>query len=910
MKNLFSFKKQNLAGGTGPAPSAGRRKHGGLANFIVDHNKFIRNIVLVLVILNALCYPLVGVNYDLTVYLPSWAPSKVAIDKMKETFGYPGTGRLMITDVTIYDAKAYKKQIEQIDGVDQVIWADTAGGVQVYGSSGFIDYDDIKDYFLLKGDSMEPDADAAAPGETAGDGIRADAGEAAAGSIHTESGEAAAGSISTGAPPLGDAVMDITFKEGDTSRRTQRAIQEIEDLVGDRGDIVGMSPTHKFIEENVKKEMQKIMGIVVVLIFFILLFTTTSYFEPVLFLTVIGCAIVLNKGSNIFSGTISHITNNISDLLQLATSMDYSVFLMHAYEREREKGHDKEAALKAGLESTITTVLSSSLTTFCGFIVLVFMKFTIGRDMGVAMAKGIICSLLMVIFLMPSLLLSWSDLIDRTRHKPLLPGFHGFAVVVNRLSPFILVIGLLVAGPVYVAQGMNHFMYGADATSAGEGTTIHAAAQRIDARFGRSNLLVAIFPDEGALREKELVDELEDLDYVKKVMGLSAYLPDGVPEDILPASITEMFHKNGYARLLIYIKTKPESKASYQYTTEVSGIIRKHYPDNVYITGNTPATMDMQEILIPDYRLVNSLAMIAVYLVVAISFHSPIMPLAAMVPIMLAIYINMMIPYLQGKELIFVAYAVVSCVQLGSTIDYAILSTENYIHIRHNEPDKKKAAVMMTEMSFPSILTSGVILLVCGYVISFLSSIPVISEVGHLIGRGAVLSVFFVVMLMPILLRLIDVFLMTTWPERRKRVRGAIEMAAAEAGERRRRRHERIRNAMKRGRQSRTQESLTEAALPVRVPAGLKDKRHKGTDSRSNGCEMENYSRKRKGDSPFPKSGKIINMEDYRHDDEKGAGAEMRSRSAAAVGCGGLRPYDGAFGPGERIRRAGARLRR
>lgn len=689
-------------------------KRGNIADFIVDHNKLIRNIILVLAVLFAICYPFVSINYDLTKYLPDTVDSKIAINKMKDVFGYPGSGRLMLKDVTLYEAKQYKNQIEKIDGVDQVVWCDMT--TQVYGSSEFIDYDEIDDYYLD-----------------------------------------------------GKAVMDITFKEGDTSKLTHKAIREIDKLIDGRGYLVGMSPTNKFIEENVKKEMNEIMVIVVILIFIILLFTTTSWFEPVLFMSVIGCAIVINKGSNIFLGEISYITNNICDILQLATSMDYSVFLLHAYEREREKGLDKESALKVGLMGTITTILASSLTTFFGFIVLIFMRFSIGWDMGIVMSKGIICSLLMVVFFMPSLLLSWSDKIDRTRHKSFLPNFHNFSVMVNRISPYLLIGSLIVAGPIYFAQGMNNFKYGPDATGAGPGTSMYENSVEIDREFGRSNLLVAIFPDTDHIKEKELCEELKDLSFVKKVMGMESYLPDGTPESFLPKSITELFHKDGYARLLIYIKTKPESITAYKYSTEVSDIINKYYPGEAYITGNTPTTKDMEAVLIPDYNLVNALAMLSIFLVVAISFKSVIMPIVAMVPIMMAIYVNMSFPYFAGNELIFIAYAVVSCIQLGSTIDYAISSTDGYLQNRGHGLNKSMAAVMMTELSFPSILTSGIILVVCGYAISIKSSIPAIGQVGHLVGRGAIFSVIFVTCLMPALFKVSDRLITGTFKSRHDR---------------------------------------------------------------------------------------------------------------------------------------------
>ncbi|MDO4962066.1 MAG: MMPL family transporter [Eubacteriales bacterium] len=691
-----------------------KKQHKNLADIIVDHNRGIMRFILIVIIINAFLSLTVGINYDLTVYLPDFATSKIAIDKMTDTFGYPGTGRIMLKDVTLYEAKEYKDRIAAVDGVDQLIWCDLTNSI--YTSSEFIDYGAIEDYYK---DNC--------------------------------------------------AVMDVTFIEGDYSDLTHAAIDEINAIIGERGYLVGMSPTSKFNVENVEGEMKTILTVAVAMIFIILMLTTTSYLEPVLFLLVIGAAIVINKGTNVVLGEISHITNNILAVIQLATSMDYAIFLLSAYERERKGGLDKESALKAGLNTTIRTVLSSSLTTFFGFVVLVFMKFKIGFDLGVVMSKSIICSLLMVIFFMPALLLMMSDMIDKTRHRALLPELKVFSRVVCKVSPFILIVMLLLAVPMYFTQNMNSFMYGVEATGAGERTEIYHQAKEIDAKFGRSNMLVAIFPDEGSVKEKQLIDELDEKTYIKKVMGMSSYLPDGMYEGILPNSLTEMFHKNGYTRLLIYMKTKSESPAAYMYSDEVEAIIDRYYgAENVYLAGTTPTTMDMQEILSTDYAMVNMLAIISIFLVVAIAFKSPVVPIGAMIPIMCAIYLNMSFPYLAGNELIFIAYAVVSCVQLGSTIDYAILTIENYSHIRVHEPDKNKAAIEMIKISFPSMLTSGGILIACGYIVYFVSTSPAICEVGHLIGRGAIFSVFFVTTLMPQILKLMDRFIVTTSEERRQ----------------------------------------------------------------------------------------------------------------------------------------------
>lgn len=686
-----------------------------MAAFIVDHHAIVTTIVLALVVFNLICEPFVGIRYDLTKYLPDDMESKIAIDKMEDTFGYPGSARVMIKNCTLYDAKRLKSEMEDVEGVDTIVWCDSEG-LPIYEGSEFMDYDDIDDYYKD-----------------------------------------------------GNAVMDVTFLDGDSDRTTHEAIAEMQEILGDRGMIVGMAPTYKFLEEAAVQQRKLIMLISVSLIFVILLFTTTSWFEPVLFLLVIGAAIAINKGTNIFLGTISFVTYNVCDVLQLATSLDYSVFLLNAFEMELAKGLDKKSALKNGLSATINTVVASSMTTFFGFLVLVTMKFKMGIDLGIVMSKSILCSLLMVIFFMPALLLKFSDTIDKYKHRSFMPKFEKSSKVIANISPYVLGFVILIAGPCYVAQNMNHFQFGADALSSGPRVEIYNQTNEIEAIFGKSNMLVVLVPDDSPAKEKEITDILDDTPYVKKTLSLAEYLPDGMPSRIVPKDITSNFKKDGYSRFLIYIKSKSESDLAYRYTEEIRQLFESYYPGQVYLAGNTPTTLDMMNILKSDYTRSNNLAMIAVFIIVMLSFHSALMSVVTMVPIMIAIWLNMAFPYIISQDVIFIGYAVVSCIQLGATIDYSILCTGNYMAIRKTEPDKKKASALMMQQSLPSIFTSGSILIVCGYAINFISTIPAVCEVGHLVGRGALFSVIFVSTTMPILLRLIDKSITTPLEEKRRR---------------------------------------------------------------------------------------------------------------------------------------------
>ena len=670
------------------------------AGFIVDHNKGIRRVFLILLFISLIFTPFVNINYDLTKYLPANAPSKAAINKMEETFGYPGTARLMLKDVTIYEANAMKQQLEKIEGVDRILWLDTTENV--YESNSFMKDDDVSDYYKDN-----------------------------------------------------KAVMDITFAKGDSSKLTHKAIDKIEEIIGDKGYLVGSAPQNKFTEEEVSSQMNLILAIGVIFVFSVLLVTTSSWFEPVLFLSVIGTAIFINRGTNIFLNSISFITNNVSAVLQLAVSMDYSIFLLNAYKVEQKKETDKTVALKNALRTSIKTISASSLTTFVGFIVFVIMKFSMGFDLGIVLAKGIVCSIFSIVFFMPSLILSWMPIIEKTRHKEFLPEFEKTSKFVNKVSKGFFIFAMIILIPSYVAQGMTNFMYGNDAVGAGEGTLLYEHSEEINKVFGRSNLNVILVPANNNVTERALAEKLKSLDYVKSVTSLADTLPEGIPERIIPSDTASLLHKAGYARILVFTKTKGESKLAYKAANEIKQIVNEYYPNENYITGNTYATMDMENILKDDYNKVNNLSLLGVFLVVAFSFKSVLLAVLAMIPIEMAIFVNMSFSYIYGTKLAFIGYIVVSSIQLGATVDYAILSISNYRELR-KRLNKKESAIKMTKFSMHSILTSGTILVICGYVVSFISKLPAIGQLGHLIGRGAIVSMTFVIFLLPALLILFD----------------------------------------------------------------------------------------------------------------------------------------------------------
>lgn len=730
----FHFQKKRFQG------ENFQKKKFDLPDFIIRKSRAIEKVFIVMVLISAVMAPFVEVNYDLTEYLPDSVESRQGLNIMEDTFGYPGTARVMIKDVTLYEAKAYKDRLEKVDGVDRILWLDT--GTNVFSGEGFIDYTSIDQYY--KDDC---------------------------------------------------AVMDVIFEEGDTSKKTSAAIDDMKEITGEKGCYVGMAVQDKSVAKNVRSEMQMILVIGVFMIFLVLCLTTNSWVEPFLYLTVMGVAVVINKGTNLFLGEISFLTNSVSAVLQLAVSMDYSIFLIHAFTRYKKAGMGQTEALRAAIDEALNSIFASSLTTIVGFIVLVFMRFSIGYDMGIVLAKGIVCSLLTVVLFMPAMIIRLAGWMERTAHRPFLPEFDRLSRGIYRVWYLVLAVVAVLVLPAYTAQGMNSYMYGNDAVGAGEGTEVYADEQEIDRIFGRSNMMMALVPSGDNVREREFSQELSDLPYTKTVMSLSQTLPEGVPESFLPESVTGLLHdESGWSRILIYVRSKGESEAAFRYADEISAIMKEYYPGESYLVGATPSTQDIKATITEDYSRVNTLSLIGVFVVVMFSFKSILIPIIAMIPIEVAIFINMAVPYIAGETMIFMGYIIVSSIQLGATVDYAILTTNNYIACRKTM-EKEAAAVETLKRSIPSILTSGSILTIVGYILYHISSIAAIGDMGHLIGRGAILSMLLVCTFMPALLVLGDRVLMNNELEmirqylkrrrerRREKLRQVIGAAAASGRE-------------------------------------------------------------------------------------------------------------------------------
>lgn len=679
-----------------------------LAHFIVHHRKGITTGFIVAVIICTLLFPFVKINYDMTEYLKEDMPSKKALDVVDQEFSTQGLARVMIDNISITQAKDIKNRIQKVPGVDLVLWLDSKVS-DIYAPTTYNQTDDIEDYYKD-----------------------------------------------------GSTLFDVTFIEGDSSPVTHKALEEIKKIAGKNSYIGGPAIETKSVQDTLTVQVAIAMAIAIPVVFLILIIATTSYFEPVLFLLITALGIIINLGSNIIFGQISFFTFSVAAILQLALSMDYSIFLLHTFTHEKESGvTDEEQAMENAISKSIVSILSSGLTTIVGFVALALMQFEIGKDMGLVLAKGIIISLFCVIFLMPSLILKHADKIEKYQHKPFITITDRLGKWVYRVRFILIPTILILVIPCFVGQNMNSFLYGNDALASSEGTQAYADKLAIDAKFGKSNILLAIVPRENNIKEKKMARNLEELEAVRYAKTIATELPAGVPESFTTPTNVKKFHSEKYTRYLISIRTNGEDQMAFKTNNDIQAILNHYYPNENYLAGVTPSTIDIKDVIESDYNQVNLLSILGIGIIILFTFKSLAAPFLLVSVIESGIFINMTIPYLQGTSMIFMGYLIVTCIQLGATIDYGILITSNYLEGRKSLAPKE-AAIWAIAHSGLSILTSGFVLTAAAFIIGVVSTVAAISQMGILIARGAVLSMILVLGVLPCLLAVFDKAIMMT----------------------------------------------------------------------------------------------------------------------------------------------------
>lgn len=673
-----------------------------IAEFIVRHRKAVIVIFMAAVAVCGVLFFTVQVNYDLAEYLPEGSMTQNAIAEMEESFGSGGTVRVMVEEVTPAEALSIKARLTAVEGVKSVLWLDDA-------------------------------ADLSQPLETL------DA------------------SLTEQFYKDGAALFTVTFTESDYASLTGEAIAAIRALPIENVSIAGNAEESRNMRQVLSKEILQIFLIVVPFCLLILFFASNAWVEPPLYLFVLLVSIVINMGTNAFFDSVSFITHAMAAVLQLAISLDYSLFLFHRYIEERDAGVAPKEAIVSATVKSFSSVLSSALTTVAGFLALLLMSYTIGRDIGLVLAKGIVFSLLTVMLLMPALIYSMRGVIDKTRHKHWVPSFQKLGRGVYKARWVLLSLVIVIMIPAYLASGNNLFLYGDNSGSA-QGDT---AAERnaIADRFGVYNPVALLVPVGDVAAEVALTDELLAQPAVSGIQSLVTLADPTLPREMLPASVTSQFESEKYSRIVVMLNIASEGPALTEAVARLTGAAERHYPGQWLAAGSPTSLADIKESVEGDGQRVQLLSILAVAVIVLLAFRSFTIPVLLVALIQFAIWINMAVPYFTGSSLVYIGYLVISSLQLGATIDYAILLTNRYMEERRLSPPKE-AAISALCHAGPSVLVSTLILAGAGFAEALLSKVPSISEIGLLLGRGALLSGGMVLLVLPPLLAMLDKVIM------------------------------------------------------------------------------------------------------------------------------------------------------
>ena len=663
---------------------------------IVNHQKLIIGIFLILFAVCAVCKQFVAVNYDMNDYLPRSSASTVALDRMEEEYegGIPNA-RVMVQDVSVPQALEYKEKLLSVDGVTDVTWLDDVASVTVPLET--LEQDTVESYYKD-----------------------------------------------------GNALFSVTIDEN----KRMDVVNDIREIIGDSNAMTGSAVTTAVATTSTVSEITTIAVIAVAFVLLVLILTTTSFAEPFLVLAGLGIAIVINAGSNLMFGEISFVTNAAGNILQLAVSLDYSVFLLHRFAECRQTTPDPKEAMVEALTRSTTSILSSGLTTVIGFLALCLMQFQIGPDLGLALAKGIALSLITVFTFMPALILRTYKLIDKTQHRSLMPGFGGFGKFVSHgMLPMVIGFAILIV-PCYLASNANSFYYGASHIF-GSATQLGADTEKIEDAFGKQDTYVLLVPKDSTATQSELSDVLHDIPQVKSILSYVDTVGATIPEQYLDSGTLSKLNSAHDTRMVLTVEADYEGDKTFALVKTLRDTAEQYYPGEWYLAGEGVSTYDLMDTVTADMAKVNLVAIGAVFLVLLFTMKSLILPVLLVLSIETAIWINLAIPYFGNQTIFYIAYLIISSIQLGATVDYAILFTDRYREMRQTY-GKKEAIIQTIAAVAVSILTSAFVMTVVGFLLGIISTHGLLSQLGYFLGKGTLCSLAIVLFVLPGLLYLFD----------------------------------------------------------------------------------------------------------------------------------------------------------
>ena len=673
-----------------------------LANAVVKHRVLILVLALVLLVPSVLGMVNTRINYDMLDYLPEDMDTVIGQNELLSEFNKGAFSLVILEDMPAKDVSALKEKIAQVEHVDSVIW-----------------YDDL--------------ADLSIPMEILPENIYRE--------FNTDNAT----------------MMAVFFDSSTSADVTMDAIREIRSIAGKQCFVSGMSALVTDLKDLCEREEPIYVALAVACACLAMMLLLDSYLVPFVFLVSIGICIVMNLGSNYFFGEISYITKALSAVLQLAVTMDYSIFLWHSYNEQRERVADKNEAMANAIHETFVSVLGSSITTIAGFIALCFMSFTMGRDLGLVMAKGVLLGVIGCVTLLPSLILLLDKPLQKTKHKSLIPRMDKFAHGIVKVFPVFLVIFALLIPPAYYGYNKtNDEVYYDMGQCLPEDMEYVIANSKLSEEFDiASTHMVLVDTSLPSKSVRSMIDEMENVDGVKYVLGLESVLGSRVPEEILPDSIRDILKSDKWELLLINSEYKVASDAVNNQIDALNAIL-KSYDEGGMLIGEAPCMKDMIETTNHDFEVVNAVSIVAIVVIIALVEKSISLPFILIAVIELAIFINLGLPHYLGQSLPFIAPICISTIQLGATVDYAILMTTRYKTERIGGANKKQSVITALSTSIPSILVSGMGLFAATFGVAVYSDIDIISSMCMLMARGAVVSMLAVIFILPALLLLCD----------------------------------------------------------------------------------------------------------------------------------------------------------
>lgn len=678
-----------------------------LGKKIVKYRAAILVIGFLLLIPSALGYLNTRINYDVLTYLPKDIETMQGQDIMVEDFGTGAFSMLIVDGMENKDVSKLKEQIEDVDYVSKVLW-----------------YDSIADISVPL--SMLPD--------NVYEVFNSDTGT----------------------------MMAVFFDESTSSDGTMDAITEIRKLAGKQCFISGMSAIVTDTKELAESETPIYVVIAVLLSSLVLGITMESLVVPVLFLISIGMAIVYNLGSNYFLGEISYITKALAAVLQLGVTMDYSIFLMHSYDEQQLRfDGDKERAMAHAVSQTFSSVIGSSVTTIAGFFSLCFMSFTLGKDIGIVMAKGVVFGVLACVTILPSMILCCDKLIEKTRHRPLLPNINKLSDRMTKRYPVFAIIFLVLLFPAIYGNNHTGVYYNLDETLPKSLPSIIANEKlKEDYDMNTTHILLV----DSSVRSSDvsrMLKEIEKVDGVKWALGIDKLAGSGIPSDMLPSDVTDMLKTDKYQMVMINSIYKVASDEVNAQVDAINAVTDK-YDKNALLVGEAPLTKDLIDITDHDFKMVSIVSIGVIFLIILLLFRSISLPVILVGVIEFAIFVNMGIPFYTGTTLPFVASIVIGTIQLGATVDYAILMTTRYKRERSRGAGRYDAVTTAHQASAQSIIVSALSFFAATFGVGMYSNIDMISSLCILMARGAIISMVVVVLILPSMFMIFDKVIVKT----------------------------------------------------------------------------------------------------------------------------------------------------